>query len=67
MSNQVDWPREGRAFVPGCGRVRFVRLALQILVLTTLQGYDPIFIATVLGLDTIAIDISPTALQNARV
>lgn len=32
----------------------------------TLQGYDPIFIAATLGLDTLALDISTTALQAAR-
>lgn len=49
LSNQLDWPRKGRALVPGCGR-----------------GYDPIYIATTLGLDTLALDISPTAIQAAN-
>ncbi|KZP24654.1 S-adenosyl-L-methionine-dependent methyltransferase [Athelia psychrophila] len=49
VSDQVDWPRNGRALVPGCGR-----------------GYDPIFIAATLGLDTLAIDISPTAIKAAN-
>ena len=30
------------------------------------QGYDPIFIAATLGLDTLAIDISPTAIKAAN-
>jgi hypothetical protein len=29
------------------------------------QGYDPIFIAATLGLDTLGIDISPTAIRSA--
>ncbi|KIM91039.1 hypothetical protein PILCRDRAFT_94640 [Piloderma croceum F 1598] len=49
FSNQLDWPRKGRALVPGCGR-----------------GYDPIFIATTLGLDTLAVDISATAVHAAN-
>ncbi|KAF7981578.1 hypothetical protein HWV62_32614 [Athelia sp. TMB] len=49
LSSDIDWPRAGRALVPGCGR-----------------GYDPIFIATTLGLDTLAIDISPTAIKAAN-
>lgn len=48
-SNEQDWPRQGHALVPGCGR-----------------GYDPIFIAGTLGLDTLAVDISPTAIQSAH-
>ncbi|KAG8808623.1 hypothetical protein FRC19_005804, partial [Serendipita sp. 401] len=48
-SDQQDWPRNGRALVPGCGR-----------------GYDAVFIATTLGLDTLAVDISPTAVKAAN-
>jgi len=49
LSDQLDWPRKGRAFVPGCGR-----------------GYDPIFIAKTLSLETLAIDISATAVHAAN-
>jgi len=49
QSKQQDWPRQGRALVPGCGR-----------------GYDAIFIASTLGLDTLGLDISSTALQSAH-
>ncbi|GJJ11724.1 hypothetical protein Clacol_005962 [Clathrus columnatus] len=49
LGTEQDWPRNGRALVPGCGR-----------------GYDPIFIATTLNLNTVAVDISPTAIQAAK-
>jgi len=48
QSGEVDFPKTGRAFVPGCG-----------------SGHDAIFIASELGLDTLAIDISPIAVKNA--
>ncbi|KAG8835727.1 hypothetical protein FRC17_001518 [Serendipita sp. 399] len=49
QSDEQDWPRAGRALVPGCGK-----------------GYDAIFIASTLGLDTLAIDISTTAVKAAN-
>ncbi|KAJ7236165.1 S-adenosyl-L-methionine-dependent methyltransferase [Mycena rebaudengoi] len=48
QSGEVNFPRIGRAFVPGCG-----------------SGYDAIYISSELKLDTLAIDISPTAVRNA--
>ncbi|KAJ7136102.1 S-adenosyl-L-methionine-dependent methyltransferase [Mycena epipterygia] len=48
QSGEVDFPKTGRAFVPGCG-----------------SGHDAIFIASELGLDALAIDISPLAVKNA--
>ncbi|KAJ7637068.1 S-adenosyl-L-methionine-dependent methyltransferase [Roridomyces roridus] len=47
-SGEVEFPRSGRALVPGCG-----------------SGYDAISIASQLGLETLAIDISPLAVANA--
>ncbi|KIJ56571.1 hypothetical protein M422DRAFT_218041 [Sphaerobolus stellatus SS14] len=48
-SGEVDFPRAGKALVPGCGK-----------------GYDPIFIASFLGLQTTGFDISPTAVALAN-
>ncbi|KAI0092764.1 S-adenosyl-L-methionine-dependent methyltransferase [Irpex rosettiformis] len=48
-SSEIDFPKSGRALVPGCGR-----------------AYDAIFIANELGLDTLAVDISATAVKAAE-
>lgn len=48
-SGEVDFPKSGKALVPGCGK-----------------GYDPIFIASFLGLQTTGLDISPTAVTLAN-
>ncbi|KAI0370258.1 S-adenosyl-L-methionine-dependent methyltransferase [Pilatotrama ljubarskyi] len=47
-SGSIDFPRSGRALVPGCGR-----------------GYDAIYLANSLGLETTGMDISPTAVEAA--
>ena len=68
QSRQQDWPRQGRALVPGCGRVGipFTRLSVPVCIFMIYQGYDAIFIASILGLDTLGLDISTTAIQSAR-
>ncbi|KAF9456882.1 S-adenosyl-L-methionine-dependent methyltransferase [Collybia nuda] len=48
-SGEVDFPRQGRALVPGCG-----------------SGYDAILFASSLGLDSVGMDISETAIQVAN-
>ncbi|KAF9456877.1 S-adenosyl-L-methionine-dependent methyltransferase [Collybia nuda] len=48
-SGEVDFPRQGRALVPGCG-----------------SGYEVIFLASSLGLDTVGLDISETAIEVAK-
>lgn len=68
QSRQQDWPRQGRALVPGCGRVGipFTRLSVPVCIFMIYQGYDAIFIASILGLDTLGLDISTTAIQSAH-
>ncbi|GLB39289.1 putative thiopurine S-methyltransferase (TPMT) [Lyophyllum shimeji] len=48
-SGAIDFPRQGRALVPGCG-----------------SGYDVIYIASALRLDTIGMEVAPTAVAKAR-
>ena len=68
-SGEIDFPKSGRALVPGCGRVcisiHLVAICVFICVLSR-QGYDAILIATVLGLETTGLDISPVAMEAAR-
>jgi len=45
----IEFPRHGRALVPGCG-----------------SGYDVLYIAAALELETIGVDISPTAVEAAN-
>ncbi|KAF9456878.1 S-adenosyl-L-methionine-dependent methyltransferase [Collybia nuda] len=48
-SGEVDFPREGRALVPGCG-----------------AGYEAVYIASSLGLNTTGLDLSETAIEVAK-
>ncbi|KAF8056711.1 S-adenosyl-L-methionine-dependent methyltransferase [Lyophyllum atratum] len=48
-SGVIDFPRQGRALVPGCG-----------------SGYDALYIASALRLDTIGMDVSQTAITRAQ-
>lgn len=68
QSDEQKWPRQGRALVPGCGRVcvTIFTYSSHHEMTASLQGYDPIFIAATLGLDTLAVDISTTAVRSAN-
>lgn len=48
-SGTINFPRQGRALVPGCG-----------------SGYDAIYIASALQLDTIGMDVAQTAIAKAQ-
>ncbi|RDB16040.1 putative thiol methyltransferase 2 [Hypsizygus marmoreus] len=48
-SGGIDFPRKGRALVPGCG-----------------SGYDAIYIASKLNLETFGMDIAKTAIERAQ-
>lgn len=67
----LDSLKDGKALVAGCGRVRPSPSALRSsaglssLVRTHTQGCDAAFIAAH-GVDTLGIDLSPTAVQVAR-
>ncbi|KAJ7149035.1 Alpha/Beta hydrolase protein [Mycena crocata] len=57
QSGEINFPASGRAFVPGCGS--------DAKIQSVTKGYDAIYIASELGLETLAIDISPAAVKNA--
>ncbi|KAG6856327.1 hypothetical protein H0H87_005528 [Tephrocybe sp. NHM501043] len=46
---EVNFPRQGRAFVPGCG-----------------SGYDAVYLASALGLKSLGMDVSETAIISAK-
>ncbi|KAG5353067.1 hypothetical protein C0989_010690 [Termitomyces sp. Mn162] len=48
-SGDINFPRQGRALVPGCG-----------------MGYDAIYLASVLNLKALGMDISETAIGRAQ-
>ncbi|KAF8904090.1 S-adenosyl-L-methionine-dependent methyltransferase [Gymnopilus junonius] len=80
-SDQQNWEKAWEANVLPWDKLGAVQPPLQALLLSDEQvwprvgralvpgcgrGYDAIFIAKTLGLDTLAVDISPTAIQSAH-
>lgn len=69
-SGGFELPRQGRALVPGCGRVRTCAtrctggLPHQRGII--MQGHDAIAIASMLGLHTLGVDRAPTAIAAAQ-
>lgn len=65
-SKRLPLPETGRALVPGCGRVGVHTCIDACLLLIFIQAYDAIAIARHLGLETVAIDIAPSAVEAAE-
>ena len=66
-SSGIEFPREGRAFVPGCGSVGFPPPSFMIQRDVWLcQGYDVFYFASALGYDSLGLDGAQTAVDVAN-